>query len=120
MSTDPVIDPKALELLRSLDQDRPGAMIELVRLFIADAPTQMQRVEDGYRDRDGEQVRQAAHFLRSGALALGLNGLIEASQVIEHLDAVHFGETESDAALATLRVESRDAVVALLGVVDSL
>jgi len=120
MSTDPVIDPKALELLRSLDQDRPGAMIELVRLFITDAPVQMQRLEEGYRDRDGEQVRQAAHFLRSGALALGLTGMIDTSQVIEHLDISRYGEPESEAALAALRVESRNAVVALLSVVDSL
>jgi HPt (histidine-containing phosphotransfer) domain-containing protein len=120
MSPDPGIDPKALELLRSLEQDRPGAMTELVRLFVADAPVQMQNVEDGYRDRDGDKVRQAAHFLRSGALALGMSGLIEAAGAVEQQEVAGFGSAEADAGLDRLRVQSRDAIVALLGIVQSL
>lgn len=120
MSPVPGIDPKALELLRSLEQDRPGAMTELVRLFVADAPVQMQGVEDGYRAGDGDRVRQAAHFLRSGALALGLSGLIEAAQAVEHLDRESYGSPAADALLDRLRVQSRDALVALLSIVNSL
>ena len=35
------IDPKALDLLNSLESDRPGLISEVVRLFVADAPTQL-------------------------------------------------------------------------------
>ena len=120
MSNDPAIDPKTLELLRSLESDRPGAMTELVRLFIADAPAQMQLVDDGYHARDAEKLRQAAHFLRSGALALGLNALVDASHDIERLEPDQYGTPESDALLAQLRVGLRDALMALLNIVKEL
>lgn len=114
------IDPNALDLLHSLESDRPGAMGELVRLFVADAPNQMQSIEDGYRLRDGQRVRQAAHFLRSGALALGAAQLAEISYVVERLDAAQFGQPDADGQLAQLRVALRDALLALLSQVKEI
>jgi hypothetical protein len=33
-----LLDPKALELLRMLDRDRPGSFSEFVRMFVHEAP----------------------------------------------------------------------------------
>ena len=120
MTSDNPLDPKALELLQSLESDSPGAMTELVRLFIVDAPTQLQRVVAGYQDRDTDQVRQAAHFLRSGALALGLTSLVDQAHALERLEASHYGQAEADALLSALRRGVRDAMVTLLSVVQEI
>ena len=120
MTSDSPLDPKALELLQSLESDSPGAMTELVRLFIVDAPTQLQRIVAGYRDGDVEQVRQSAHFLRSGALALGLTSLVDASHALERLEASHYGQADADAQLSALRRGVRDAMLTLLSVVKEI
>ncbi len=120
MSPGSPIDPKALDLLHSLESDRPGIMSELVRLFVADAPKQMQGIEDGYQSRDEQRVRQAAHFLRSGALALGVAQLAEASHAVERLDVARFGQPDADERLTHLRVALRDALLALLSQVKEI
>ncbi len=95
-------------------------MSELVRLFVADAPNQMQSIEDGYQLRDEQQVRQAAHFLRSGALALGVAQLAEISHAVERLDVAQFGRPDADERLAQLRVALRNALLALLSQVKEI
>ena len=75
MSNDNPLDPQVLEQLRQLEAERPGLMKELIRLFVADAPKQMRLIDGAYGRRDPELLRQSAHFLRSGSLALGLNDL---------------------------------------------
>ena len=57
---------------------------------------------------------QAAHFLRSGALALGLNWLAEKSNALEHLDLGDYGAEPSGRLLAELRAELHRVLLALL------
>ncbi|KFN42460.1 Hpt domain-containing protein [Arenimonas oryziterrae] len=114
------IDPKALDLLNSLESDRPGLISELVRLFLADAPKQMQLIDDGHAARDVEQVGQAAHFLRSGAMALGLTQLTEASLAVERADLADYGLAPMGERIGVLRVELRNALLALLNEVKQI
>ncbi len=114
------IDPKALDLLNSLESDRPGLISEVVRLFVADAPNQMQLIDDGHLARNVDQVGQAAHFLRSGAMALGLTQLADASLAVERADAADYGLAAMGERIGVLRVELRNALLAVLNQVEQI
>jgi HPt (histidine-containing phosphotransfer) domain-containing protein len=113
MSTAPILDPKSIELLRTLDANSPGAMAELLRMFVADAPSLLSRIEIAHAGRDTDALRQSAHYLRSSALAVGASALAEAAHSVEHL-AAGDGDDRADALLHGLRAALRDAILALL------
>jgi len=89
-------------------------MKELIRLFVADAPKQMRLIDNAYGRRDPEGVRQSAHFLRSGALALGLSWLAEKSNALEHLELDQYGSEQSNQWVGQLRAELHKVLLALL------
>ena len=115
----PVSDPtpedqQTLDQLKELEAERPGLMKELIRLFVADAPRQTRLIRAAYDRRDPELVRQSAHFLRSGSLALGLSSLAEHSRVIEHLALEAYGDKATDLLVAELRAEVHKVLLVLL------
>ena len=114
MSNPPPRDQQTLDQLKELEAERPGLMKELIRLFVADAPKQTRLIHEAYGRRDPEMVRQSAHFLRSGSLALGLSSLGEHSRVIEHLPLDSYGSKESDALVVELRAEVHTVLLVLL------
>ena len=114
MNTPTPEDQQTLDQLRQLEAERPGLMKELIRLFVADAPKQTRLINAAYGRRDPEMVRQSAHFLRSGSLALGLSSLAEHSRVIEHLALDSYGSKDSDALVAELRAEVHKVLLVLL------
>ena len=114
MSIPHPLDPQILEQLRMLEAERPGLMKELIRLFVADAPKQMRLIEGAHRRRDPELLRQSAHFLRSGALALGLNDLAAKVHHFEHLPLDAYGSPDNDAGMVALRAEVHRVLLALL------
>lgn len=120
MSNEALIDPKTLDLLHALQADHPGLMSELVRLFVADAPGQMQHIITGYNEHDSDKVRQSAHFLRSGAMALGLLRLAETSLTVERLDLAQYGLETAEQAVAELRLELGKVLSALLNHVKEI
>jgi HPt (histidine-containing phosphotransfer) domain-containing protein len=107
-------DPKGLELLHSLQAEHPDLMTDLIRLFVADVPEQMRRIVAGYGECDVELLRQSAHFLRSGAMALGLLRLAEHSLAVERLDPAQYGLADADRKVDELRVELGKALLAML------
>ena len=114
MITPPPRDQQTLDQLKELEAERPGLMKELIRLFVADAPKQTRLIQGAYDRRDPELVRQSAHFLRSGSLALGLSSLAEHSRVIEQLPLESYGEKDSDRLVAELRAEVHKVLLVLL------
>ena len=114
MTTDHPIDRQTLDQLRLLERERPGLMKELIRLFVADAPKQMRLIDGAHSKRDPEGVRQSAHFLRSGALALGLQWLAEQAALLEHLELNKYGSPSAEALIANLRAELHRVLIALL------
>jgi HPt (histidine-containing phosphotransfer) domain-containing protein len=108
------LDQQSLDQLRVLERERPGLMKELIRLFVADAPKQMRLIDGAYAKRDPEGVRQSAHFLRSGALALGLSWLAEKSNALERLDLDQYGSEQANQWVAQLRGELHKVLLALL------
>ena len=114
VSSKPAQNLQTLDQLRLLERERPGLMKELIRLFVGDAPKQMRLIEAAYNKRDPEGLRQAAHFLRSGALALGLGWLAEQAGELERLDFPAYGESASTERVAQLRAELHRVLLALL------
>ena len=114
MSQPNPIDRQPLDQLRMLERERPGLMKELVRTFVSDAPKQMRLIDGAYARHDPEGVRQAAHFLRSGALVLGLNWLAEQSVHLERLELAEYGSSAAGEQLAALRAELHRVLIVLL------
>ncbi len=120
MSKDPSITPKAIELLNELEASQPGTMSELIRLFVADAPSLLSDLEMAHVQRDLEKVQYSAHYLRSASLALGANNLAEAALAIQKLELNDYGSQTAKNQLTALRVSLRDALIELLSSTSSL
>ena len=113
-------DRESLDQLRVLEQENPGLMKDIIRLFVADAPKQMRLIDGAYRQRDPEGLRQSAHFLRSGALALGLVWLAECANFLEHLPLDDYGSPKSDHGVKHLHTELHQVLLLLLHDLKSL
>jgi HPt (histidine-containing phosphotransfer) domain-containing protein len=120
MSTPITFHPDALALLHTLDQSEPGSSARIVRLFIADAPALLSRIELGHERRDSGELNHASHFLRSSALALGATELADAAQRLEHLPPAQYGCSEATNLLAELRVCLRNTLLGLLALSPEL
>lgn len=120
MSMPQPLNQETLDLLRSLDAGEPGSLARLIRLFVADSPTLLSRIEVAHERRDAEELRNASHYLRSAALALGADGLATAAHTVEHLQPPKFGTPEAAQQLAALRSGLRDAVLSLMQVTDEI
>ena len=109
-----LLDPKALELLRMLDRDRPGAFSEFVRMFVHEAPELVRKMEQAQVAGDADALGKSAHYLRSAALAMGATDLVEACHALEHLDNHQLQEPGIAAQFTELRRRTRDALLLLL------
>ena len=104
---------QTLDQLNRLRDDMPGVMEEVMQLFVTDAPRQLSLIEQAYEAGNAEELRQNAHYLRSGALALRLEWLAEQAHRLEFLAANEFNQPASDRLLEGLRTE-------LGGVIDAI
>ena len=109
---------QTLEQLNRLREDMPGVMDEVMQLFVTDAPRQLSLIEQAYAAGNAEELRQNAHYLRSGALALRLEWLAERAHRLEFLAPSEFGEPASARLLEQLRGELGGVVVALMQALD--
>lgn len=114
MAAAPLLDSKALELLRMLDRDRPGSFSEFVRMFVHEAPDLVRRMEQALVAGDTDALGKAAHYLRSAALAMGARHLVEVCHGLEHLEAGQLHGPEMAARFDQLRRAVRDALILLL------
>ncbi len=114
MRTDAVLDPDAIELLRTLDKQRPGSFRDFVRMFATEAPIRVKKIEAAFKAADASAMNQHAHYLRSACLALGAGQLSATCNKLEHLDPAKMTEDNSDFYLGPLHAQLRDAMIALL------
>ena len=105
---------QTLDQLRVLERESPELMKEVIRLFVSDAPKQMRLIDGAYAKHDPEALRQSAHFLRSGALALGLHWLAGQAGLLERLELHEYGSTAAGELLGGLRAELHRVLIALL------
>lgn len=108
------LNQDTLDLLQAIEASQPGSLAGLIRLFVADAPALLSRIELAHERRDAHELSQASHYLRSSALALGVEELAAAANAVEHLAPEEFGTDAAVKRLSALRSGLRDAVLALL------
>ena len=119
MRTDAVLDPLAIDLLRSLDEQKPGSFKDFVRMFVAEAPDRVKKIESAYAAGDSDELSQHAHYLRSACLALGAGQLAATCHDLEHLDSQIITQANSDLYLGPLHVRLREAMIALLELAEA-
>jgi HPt (histidine-containing phosphotransfer) domain-containing protein len=120
MSVPAALNEETLALLQSIEADQPGSVAQLIRMFVADAPALLSRIELAHERRDAADLRQAAHYLRSAALALGADALATSALAVEHLTPEQIEDAGGLAPLAALRSGLRDAVLSLLQITPEL
>jgi HPt (histidine-containing phosphotransfer) domain-containing protein len=75
----PLLDPAALEGLREIGGDE--FLADLIETFLADAPALLAAL----RGTDADEVRRAAHTLKSNAATFGATRLSELCRELELL-----------------------------------
>ena len=92
--TGPVLDPDIIEGLRELGgDDDPGLVLELVEMFLDDAPKRLEEMIDGLDREDIELMRRSAHTLKSSAANMGAMFLSQVCRQME--DAARNENVES-------------------------
>lgn len=113
MSAPTLMNEKARRELEELERNQPGLTNDLIGTFLADAPRQLREIEAAHAARDPEALRRSAHYLRSGAMVLGLTAVSEHSRELEHVPADGYGSPGSAAMIARLRDELEPVLQAL-------
>ncbi len=67
-----IIDPGALQGLRELGgEEDPGLLLDLITMFLDDAATRVQALEEAWERGDLEGVSRSAHTLKSSSASIG-------------------------------------------------
>ena len=119
MRTDAVLDPAAIDLLRSLDEQKPGSFRDFVRMFVNEAPDRVKKIEAAYAAGDSEELTQHAHYLRSACLALGAGQLAATCHDLEHLEPQTITQANTELHLSPLHKRLREAMIALLELAEA-
>jgi len=68
----PVLDTAVIEGLRELGgDDDPGLVLELIEMFLDDAPSRLSEMMQGLEAGDLELMTRSAHTLKSSAANMG-------------------------------------------------
>jgi len=80
----PILDLDVIASLRELGgEDDPGLLLELVGLFLTDAPTYVSEIVTGFEGSDLARVQRASHTLKSSSANMGAMGLSGLARTIE-------------------------------------
>ncbi|RZT11417.1 Signal transduction histidine kinase [Duganella sp. CF402] len=84
------INHQALDNIRALSATNGDALLErVVHAFLHDTPAQLQALQRAIAAGDAEQVRKAAHSLKSSAANVGAEALAARSKELEQLGRNH-------------------------------
>lgn len=102
-SNDDVLDAAVLQGLKDLGgDDDPGLFLELIDLFLQDAPQRMQEIERGLAQDELPVLERAAHTLKSSSANIGAMTLSSLCRQMEEQARKH-----EKAGLAELYASSR-------------
>jgi HPt (histidine-containing phosphotransfer) domain-containing protein len=74
--TQEALDPSVIQGLRELGgTEDPGLLLELIELYLADAPQRMAEMERALASDDWKLLERAAHTLKSASANIGALGL---------------------------------------------
>jgi HPt (histidine-containing phosphotransfer) domain-containing protein len=78
------LDPGVIEGLRELGgAEDPGLLVELIDLYLGDAPQRMAEIEQSLANGDWKLLERAAHTLKSASANIGALGLSELCKQLE-------------------------------------
>ncbi len=81
-----VFDTEVLGGLRELqDEGEPDLVVELMSLFVEDAPERHKQIEDAANQGDAKGVERSAHALKSASANLGAKELSASCAALEVL-----------------------------------
>lgn len=104
MSDAPVIDPQAIENLRSLDPGNDEFLREIVGIFLDDTPRRIEELEQSLTANDIPKFTRAAHSIKGSAANLGAMALRNVAESLEHQSRTT-GLADVPALLASLKLE---------------
>ncbi len=85
MTDSTVIDPQAIETLRSLSPDTDGEFLrELIDIFLQDTPARIAEVETSISEGDANTLMRAAHTIKGSAGNFGARNFVRLAMEIEH------------------------------------
>jgi HPt (histidine-containing phosphotransfer) domain-containing protein len=86
MADTSVLDPQAIENLRSLNPgDNDEFLREIAGIFLDDTPQRIAELEQSLAAADVPTFTRAAHSIKGSSSNLGANGLRLAAEKLEHL-----------------------------------
>lgn len=84
--TQGVLDMQVIEGLRELGgDDDPGLLMEVIGMFLDDAPTRIQEIQQGLSSGDIKLLERAAHSLKSASANVGATRLSHVCKRIEDI-----------------------------------
>mgnify|MGYP002629297691 FL=1 len=85
MPSYPIINPEAIEILRSLNPgDSDEFLKEIVGIFIEDTPLRIADLDTSLHDGDKERFIRAAHSIKGSSANLGALALRSVAEKLEH------------------------------------
>jgi len=91
------IDPAVIQGLRELGgEDEPGLLLELIEIFLEDAPERMKDITEGLASGDVGRVERGAHTLKSSSANIGALGLSDLCRRIVESARTHHEERLPD------------------------
>lgn len=81
--TDSVIDMSVVQELLDVCDDDPELLVDLIRIFLEDAPEKVRTIVTGLDTGDLEAVCQAAHSLKGSAGNLGATEVQRLSEELQ-------------------------------------
>ncbi|MFN0205937.1 MAG: Hpt domain-containing protein [Planctomycetota bacterium] len=110
-----ILDQKALEQLRELDDDG-AVLLKIIETFLRDAPNNIATIESAIISNDAKTLDRAAHTLKSTSATLGAMVLSSICKELEMLgrqgdlanakESVSRVRNEMAAAVAALELET--------------
>ena len=84
MPPEPVIDPAAIETLRSLNPEDDSFLREVIGIFIEDTPQRLAELRTAFASADQTRFTRAAHSIKGSASNLGAARLRSLAEQVEH------------------------------------
>ena len=85
-SGEPIVDMQVIQGLRELGgEEDPGLVVEIIDMFLDDAPSRMREIENALKIGDITTLERAAHTLKSSSANVGAVSLSHICQKMETL-----------------------------------
>lgn len=109
MSSEPALDPAAIDALNAVSPDDGGAFLkELIDIYLADVPVRVQEIEQNLQAGNFPALTRAAHSIKGASGNFGARRLAKAALVIESA-----GKTADAATITAALPELRAAFAAV-------